>query len=147
MKRAVKFALSPYRKKKLVIETLILLWLIRIALWIVPFRVMNKWLGYFQFNGHRNGETDWVAINRIVGTVKTGSKFVPFATCLTQALTARTLLRFYGQDAVLQIGVAKDEKGKLLAHAWLEIDKRIIIGKLSGHKRYITLNSNSSVVV
>ncbi len=51
-------------------------------------------------------------------------------TCLTEALTARCLLRRRGADAALRIGVAlaTDAGAPLAAHAWLEHAGRIIMG-------------------
>ena len=56
------------------------------------------------------------------------SRYVPAATCLTQALATRVLLSRLGQPAHLRIGVAKSKKGQLQAHAWVESQGKIIIG-------------------
>lgn len=75
---------------------------------------------------------------RIVSAVRRCSRVVPRATCLTQALAARKLLEKEGHAADLKIGVAKD--GSILrAHAWLELDGRIILGKRPRHSRYFVL--------
>lgn len=60
------------------------------------------------------------------------ARVVPRATCLPQALAAESLLTRGGIAADLQIGVMKTPAGKLLAHAWVESDGRIIVGDLPG---------------
>jgi hypothetical protein len=49
-------------------------------------------------------------------------------TCLTRALTAKQLLDAQNIPALLCIGVAKNQDGELLAHAWVESDDVIVIG-------------------
>lgn len=61
-------------------------------------------------------------------TVMIVSRYVPRATCLTQALTAQILLKRYGHPAELKIGVARGKAGELQAHAWVTSDGVVIIG-------------------
>ena len=68
---------------------------------------------------------------RVVWAVRTATHLMPAGkTCLTEALTARCLLRQRGADAALRIGVAlaTDAGARLAAHAWLEHAGRIIMG-------------------
>jgi len=67
------------------------------------------------------------AENWIIWAVKASSRFVPCATCLTQAMAARMLLSIYGHKADLRIGVLREDDD-LKAHAWLEKDGRVLIG-------------------
>ena len=73
---------------------------------------------------------------RIGWAVRTTANYVPAATCLPQALAARALLRWYGEPAVLRVGVAKTDEGKLEAHAWVECQEQIIIGGFPALGRY-----------
>jgi hypothetical protein len=41
-------------------------------------------------------------------------------TCLKRALVLLYLTRRSGGTAVLQVGVRRDDRGELVAHAWLE---------------------------
>ena len=59
-------------------------------------------------------------------------RVVPAATCLPQALAAEALLTRGGLPADLRIGVMKEASGKLLAHAWVESDGRVVVGDLPG---------------
>lgn len=79
----------------------------------------------------------------IVGYVRKVSNYVPKASCLTQALAALLLLRKSGQNVEMKIGVAKDDRSRLIAHAWLEKDGQIILGEIPDQGRYVTLEALS----
>lgn len=125
-----------------------LVWAIRLGLWLFPFKWVNGCLSRFVSGKTAFEETDWGVINDVAGSVRATSKFVPYATCLTQALATKTLLRLNGQDSQMRIGVDKDEKESFLAHAWIEIDGKIVIGKLPRHQqRFVILNPTDSMVL
>lgn len=147
MKRLFKFFLLPFKKKVLLGESLFLIWIIRLSLWLLPFRQLNKWLTYLGSPDTTNNKIDWLVVKNVTNSVRSCSRYVPYASCLTQALATRTLLRLRGQSSGLKIGVDKDENNKLMAHAWIEIDGKIIIGKLPRHQRFTTLTSSGSVVI
>jgi hypothetical protein len=87
------------------------------------------------------GEVNKALVKRVAWSVRVGARFVPSATCLTQALTTMVILGRFGQPASLRIGVAKDEKGKLQAHAWVESRGKIIVGRLPDLSRFSVLPS------
>jgi hypothetical protein len=80
-------------------------------------------------------------IESIVWSIVVARQYVPVATCLTQALAGQILLTQHGEPALLRIGVAKNEAGKLEAHAWVESRGRIVIGALPELVRYTPLPS------
>jgi len=49
-------------------------------------------------------------------------------TCYTQAIAARLILKRYNIKSKIYLGITKDEKGKLLAHAWTKVGDKIITG-------------------
>jgi hypothetical protein len=55
--------------------------------------------------------------------------------CLTEAIAAKRLLARYNKKSTLFLGVAKDEKQKLIAHAWLKYGQKIIMGE-KGHQKF-----------
>lgn len=65
----------------------------------------------------------------VVWAVSAASRRIPDATCLTQAVAALLLLRRAGHDARFVVGVARGGSGALEAHAWLERDGKVIIGR------------------
>jgi hypothetical protein len=128
----IRFLGLSLPEKSLLIKALILLYAIRVGLWTLPFCAMNRMTSGFRMQHNH----ELFAENRIIWAVKASSRFVPCATCLTQAMAARMLLSSYGHKADLRIGVLR-ENGQLKAHAWLENENRVLIGGVI--KTYATL--------
>ena len=82
------------------------------------------------------------APSRIAWTVAAASPLVPGGSnCLLRAIAAGLMLRHYGYDAALMIGVAKVPDGRLAAHAWLESAGAVVIGGFE-LERYVTLEAH-----
>jgi hypothetical protein len=81
---------------------------------------------------------------KIVRVIEVASRYIPCTTCLYKALTAQALLKMHGYQSSLHIGVVKNDKGKLNAHAWVESNGKIIIGDLKDLSRYTALPSLKS---
>ncbi|HEY6877532.1 MAG TPA: lasso peptide biosynthesis B2 protein [Polyangiales bacterium] len=58
-------------------------------------------------------------------------------TCLPVAYTGHLLLHHYGHPSTVQVGVARDEVGKVEAHAWVECEGRVLIGELPDLGRFV----------
>jgi hypothetical protein len=67
-------------------------------------------------------------IERIAWAVAVAARYIPGSKCLVQALAGRNLLASYGFRSEIRIGVAKDPKKWLTAHAWVEVDGKTLIG-------------------
>lgn len=66
-----------------------------------------------------------------------GNRLLPKRPCLVKALVLQFfLLRLGDERAELHIGVARGEDGKLLAHAWVERNGKVIIGGTASPKEY-----------
>lgn len=141
MRRITAFFNLPLAEKVLLGEALLLVAVFRLALWFVPFRFLRKLLIEFLPVKDERTKVDWRQIAKIVRAVRTAARFVPAATCLTQALAAMVLIKSNGQYSELKIGVAKGENEPFQAHAWLETNGCIIIGKLPSHHQYKALES------
>ncbi|HEX6099719.1 MAG TPA: lasso peptide biosynthesis B2 protein [Thermoanaerobaculia bacterium] len=117
-------------ERRLVMQALVAVPAVRLALWLLPFRIVRRRVGRA---AARRAEPTTpqpaVRAEQIVWAVMAVSARVPRATCLTQALAASLLLPRYGHDATLRVGVAKDEAGRLRAHAWLESGGVTILGE------------------
>lgn len=55
-------------------------------------------------------------------------RFLGDSPCLPQALAVKWMMKDAGVETELKIGVSKKSKEELEAHAWLEMDGKIIIG-------------------
>lgn len=127
MRRLRKFTSLPRNDQKLLARTAILLWLVRLGLWLLPYEKLRSFL--FRNSGAAAPEVvENVSVEQVVRGVKTMSRYVPAATCLTKALVTMVLLRRAGHEASLRIGVTRLQFGSLEAHAWVESNGKVVIG-------------------
>lgn len=127
--RPLRHLRRPGADWKLFARAYVLVWMIRVALWLVPFRILYKWA--IEFRKGRIGDKPLApsAVNKVVWAVSAAAKRVPRATCLTQALATQIMLGRRGHRATLQLGIMKSKAGKFDAHAWVERNGKILIGK------------------
>ncbi len=99
-------------ERKLLIHATMTVAAFRLALWLLPgsacFRLAQPGPG-----------SDSFSPACLAWAVRTVSRHIPGATCLTQALALRWLLSRSGHVSVVRIGVAK-QQGRFHAHAWVE---------------------------
>ncbi len=106
----------------------------RAALAVLPWRRISA---AFERSPTRPGPPDWDRAKQTVWAVDAVARRVlPARPCLTQALVARHLLRRQGVDTELQIGAARSTKGEIQAHAWLEHNGQIVIGRIRSDVPY-----------
>ncbi|UVK43326.1 lasso peptide biosynthesis B2 protein [Mesorhizobium sp. AR07] len=67
-------------------------------------------------------------LRRVAWGVAAASRFVPYATCLTQALSGQYILARQGNASTVRIGIERGTGGQLKAHAWLVSDNHIVLG-------------------
>lgn len=118
-------------------------WLVdaRLSLRAQPFRTVYE---RFDRQGRqlpRSGACDARCAREVAIAVRRASRLVPGATCLPQALAARAMLARRGVVSELRVGVAGDAKGGVKAHAWVEVDGRVVIGNLPDLARYKPMGS------
>lgn len=141
MKSLSKLFLLEPLERRLLLRAGLLLWAIRLGLWLLPLSTLHRLVAKLRRMEPILSQADSANIEKIVWSVAVASHYVPAATCLTQALAGQILLAQYGEPALLQIGVAKNEAGKLEAHAWVESRGRIVIGASPELFRYTRLPS------
>ena len=139
MKRLHRFFLLAPTERRLLARATLTVAAIRIGLWVLPFRTLRRVLARTARETCDGPEKNMASIEKVSWAVGMASRIVPRATCLTQALAAQVLLARQGCPATLTIGVAKSQQGQLEAHAWVEIQGRIVIGKLTDLSRFTPL--------
>jgi hypothetical protein len=128
MGRLRKLLCLPSADRHLLIKAVLLVGVVRVGLWLLPFRTWRRILtGRAQTNCQLQLE-DANFIARVVWAVRTASRYVPAATCLTQALATQALLCRRGHPTSLHIGVARSKAGEFQAHAWVEYQGKVVIG-------------------
>ncbi len=117
----------PAPAQKILITSLFVVTLMRLALWIIPFRLLRKILEHsFRSPGLIDGKIS--SPQEVAWAVRATSPYVPKATCLVQALSLKALLAWEGIPTDLAIGVTNSDSSGIMAHAWVELDGTVLIG-------------------
>lgn len=106
---------------------------LRAALWLLLVRVLLRWLSLPRLQARLarglappSRGYDPAALAPIAEAVDIAARnLLPPATCLPRALVLWRQARAVGFPAELRIGVARPE-GALRAHAWLEVEGRVV---------------------
>lgn len=128
----------PWSDWWMLFRALLLTGLIRGALSIWSLRKVTRGLRRVaQLLPQWSEETPTYCERAIWATRATGYRLLPERPCLTQALVLQYLLLRRGVDSSeLKIGVTKGTEGELMAHAWVERNKRVLIGGKESPSKY-----------
>lgn len=130
-----RFAALSSQDRYLLLRALCLVAAVRIGLFLLPFRTIQRLAARA-----RRRARPIHSVGRCVWAVRASSRYVPGATCLTQALAAQVLLAESGFDSRIEIGVTKDEQRRFRAHAWVVCGEEIVIGGAEAD-RYVPLTA------
>jgi hypothetical protein len=142
MQWVLKFAKLSWGDRAFLCKTYILLTLVRLGLWLLPFESLYKrleQLGHISQSAHclNAPVNDQQLVQKIVWAVNVSCKLMPGTVkCLARALTTKVLLERRGCSCELKIGVAKNNAAQLEAHAWIEFQGYVIIGQLRDLDRF-----------
>jgi hypothetical protein len=128
MKRLFKFFRLPATDRSLLVKAAFIVGAVRLGLWGLPFRTLRRLLARVTQEPARLRKADRSSLARIAWAVTVASRYVPAASCLTQALATQILLGRRRHPACLRIGVVKGTDGQFQAHAWVESDSVVVIG-------------------
>ena len=120
-----------WRERRLLAGVALLLVGLRVALALLPYRIVRRLLDGPASDGLLTAEPAIPEPRRrqmIWAVEAVGRRVLGDSPCLPQALALRWMLRRHGEDTTLHIGVRKAQAGDLLAHAWLEQDGVVLIG-------------------
>ena len=139
LNRLLKLSGSEFR---VLLYACLLLNGLRLALWLFPFNFVRQKLAQLSAVWICRDENSSISVGFIGWTVHIASRYTPgVAKCLVRALTAQLLLTRYGYPHQLHIGVAKSAADTLEAHAWIEYQGRVIVGRLNNLSRFKSLSS------
>lgn len=136
LRRVRKLSTLPSGERALALQALGTLLVVRLLLWMLPFRhvrsVVDRWASTAAVN------PDLAFAQAVRRAVDRAARTVAGSDCLPQALTAEVMLRRAGVPARVSIGVASD--GQLLsAHAWVESAGFLVTGDSTDIDNYQTL--------
>lgn len=134
-----RLAALPADERLRLLHATVVVAVVRLALWVLPFRWVRARVDARRPGLPRPGE---VPAGRWAWAVRVAARRIPGASCLTQALALQWLLARAGQSARIHVGVAKQGARGFEAHAWLESRGEILIGgdrPLDGFMPILTL--------
>lgn len=121
MRRLKRFFQLTGAERRILIQAGFVVGVTRAALWFLPAGTVRRVSA-----GVARGTAG--SLGQLVWAVKTVSRYLPHATCLTQALAAQALLARSGVPSQVEIGVAKDDLHRLQAHAWVVCYGQTVLG-------------------
>ncbi len=136
------FTLTPREFGDLVLAQ----WYLLDALWTVRRRPKGELLRPMSATPQASGVRHDARLERLAVAVDRMARFGLFRpTCLVRAVALeRQIRRAQVGNAVVRVGVAQ-VAGKLLAHAWIELEGRVIGDELSNVRRFTPLHDFSAL--
>src|SRR5579872_210163 len=110
MRRLVNLSRSEFRS---LLEAGLWVMTIRLGLWCCPFKIVWHWTRKTAQRGRCDAPADVARASRGAWAVRVVSRYVPEATCLTQALALYGILQRAGINCELRLGVAKATADRL----------------------------------
>lgn len=128
----LRFISLPCNEKRLVLRSVYWLIAVRTGLALLPFSKVLAWVDRRSNANHARQGANSIPPEQIAWAVLAASNRLPGTrSCLTRALTAQVLLRRSGYTPELKIGVHRPEGAPLKAHAWVELDGKVILGEMN----------------
>jgi hypothetical protein len=114
---------------ELLLATRVTLWVCaaRVCLWALSFRRTQRIIDFLTPDVPE--EDVLSSVEQLSRAVSSASRYVPHATCLTQAVALHFLLKRGGFESRVRIGVAKNN-GEFESHAWVESQGRVVLGDI-----------------
>lgn len=100
---------------------------VRVALWTLPSATTLRYV-HRRVTRARSAPAGAAPIPRIAWAVRAAGRRVPWNTCLVEALSAQLFLAHHGQPSDLRVGVGRSSAKAFVAHAWVEVDGRVVVG-------------------
>jgi hypothetical protein len=139
MERLDKLLRLPAGERWLLVRAALLLVAMRLGLWLLPFQTLRRLLATFTATRTRARDAEPYSKEQVAWAVEAVARRMPLAsTCLTRAMAAQVLLARRGYPTLLRIGVVREGKDELQAHAWVESQDEVVIGGYD-LKRYTPL--------
>ena len=144
MSRLYKFFALPAPEQWLLMKAVARLTWMSIGLRILPFSHWRSHLGEAADSTATPSGVSKQPAERIAWAVGVAASYVPGATCLVQALVARSMMLRGGFPAQVRIGVRPGEASRMEAHAWLVLDGRVILGDSPGCPHTVLKESSAT---
>jgi hypothetical protein len=143
MNLVVRYVKLPFKEKLVLAEASFFLISIKFLILLFPLRWYKNLLGDQNINADYTPDKLAITIILCVSrAIARSKKIIPWKNqCLTEAITAKLLLRRRGVNSTLYLGVNRDNN-KMTAHAWLCCGKLFVTGK-RGMEKFTVVSSFS----
>lgn len=120
----------------LVIEAALGMTWSNLKLWVMPFQRIAPTLGQLQVSPVApDPNQPPLTAKKVAWAIQAAARRLPWpCKCLSQAMTAKAMLRRRGVSTTLYVGVSKDEAQSFLAHAWLNCGSYLVTGGQQSHQ-------------
>jgi hypothetical protein len=131
MNRLDKFLRHRWADRLFLLEALFWLGWAKLLLLTVPFRWIAPRLGRTMAESpDLLTDAERLLVQRVGWAVQAVARHVPFGfVCLPQAMAAKWMLRRRKMPSTLYLGLRREKKACLTAHAWLRAGDKIITGR------------------
>ena len=120
----------------------------RLGLFCLSFQSLRALLEQINRSKAKPRASEQINVRHIAIAVEYSSRFsIGNVKCLAKALTANTLMSIYSISCQMHIGVAKAKDVGIEAHAWVEVDKKVIVGYLPDLSRFQPMSSPTQNVL
>ncbi|MBP7175558.1 MAG: lasso peptide biosynthesis B2 protein [Thermoclostridium sp.] len=139
MKYLRKFIILPFRVKAALVEAYLCLGFARFLIWRFQFKRFAWIFGQVNCETEFSDEgLDPAKMKEVSQAIRTMSRHTFWESkCLAQACAAKIMLNRRKQRSTVYLGVAKDSRGEMIAHAWVRCGTRYITGG-DGSKKFTT---------
>lgn len=130
-RRKLRTFMSHSRQQRgLIAEAMLLTWLARLAVRLIPFSWIVRWIEH-KASSHQSAKIPEPAlIYSLRRAVKTASRNALWkSVCMQQSLAMYSMLSRRGYGSTLRMGAKINPEGKIEAHAWLESNGQVILGE------------------
>lgn len=124
------FLCIKWYDKALLIQAFLLTGIARLVILFIPFEKYKRYIGkYKKETSFELNSKEYRIIKRVAWAVNIVSRKTPWESkCLVQALTAQRMLKRRKICSTLYLGVNKDAKNTMNAHAWLRCGEVFVTG-------------------
>lgn len=137
---SARFLRRPAPDRRLLLEALICLAVLRVGLAVLPFERMVSRFGRLR-NPGPGGPPSGLG-PRVGWAVSAAARHSPWTSgCVAQALTAHRMLARRGVPSTLYVGVARPEGEDVVAHAWVQCGQDVVVGGRSSRQRFTVVGT------
>lgn len=129
MRQVARFIALPGSDRRLLVEAVATLMLVRVGLRLLAIDRLRIWARHMKAGGR--------SVDSITWAMRAASRRLPGTTCLGSALALQRRLSSEGHPSELHIGVAR-QADSFAAHAWLTCEGRVLVGE-EGQGEYTRL--------